>query len=131
MLPPSNADDDGLLPSFFIYEHPALDHSWMETRCGARLEALLLSAHGRLAAEVGLYRALRDHPRRTRDPERANLFYVAVFIDGFLASRHDDSAATAHSQFLSRYGLSAEEVPLLEWTDDMSPPLRVAGSRRH
>ena len=77
--PSSSHADQQELPSFFLYEHPALDHSWMERECSARLDALLLSAHGRLAAEVGLHRSLRAHPKRTRKPENADLFYVPVF----------------------------------------------------
>ena len=49
-------------------------------------------------------------------------------IEGFLNSRNDDSAERAHSKFLSAYGLSSDQVPLLEWTDDLgtnAPPLRV------
>ena len=72
-------DNTSALPSFYVYEHPALDHSWMRARCGSRLNALLMSAHGRLAAEVGLHLNLRDHPRRTRDPESAQLFYIPIY----------------------------------------------------
>jgi len=71
------ADTNTAARRFYIYEGRDLDFGYLASCAG--YDTLLWSAHARLAAEVGLYHVLKSHPRRTRDPKVAMLFYVPVF----------------------------------------------------
>ena len=51
------------LPRVYLYDDPALDHSWLA--CAPGFDQLMRSAHGRFLAEVGMHRALARSPRRT------------------------------------------------------------------
>ena len=98
----SAASASAALPAFYMYEHPALDHSWLR-RCD-RFEPLRLSVNDSNTAEVGVAQVrseerrvqaqtagltalwsavrsqvLRRHPSRTLDPSAASLFFVPVY----------------------------------------------------
>ena len=62
---------------FYIHAGPALDHSWLT--CAEGHDALMQSAHYRFMAEQGLHNALARHPRRTREPRHALLFFIAIY----------------------------------------------------
>ena len=64
-------------PPFFMYTHPALDHTWLR-RCSG-FAALRHSVNDSNTAEVGTHRVLHRHPARTLDASAAKLFYVPVF----------------------------------------------------
>jgi hypothetical protein len=64
-------------PLFYMYEEAALNHAFL--RHCPRFRELRLASKAENTAEVGLYRALARHPRRTRDPTLARLFYLPIF----------------------------------------------------
>ena len=63
--------------TFYMYEHPALDHSWLR-HCPGFAE-LRHSVNDTNTAEAGVHKLLRRHPWRRYDPAEASLFYVPVF----------------------------------------------------
>ena len=67
------------VPSFYMYDSPELDHSWLRAACPGQLERMHeTSAMDRLA-EVGLYDLLVKHPQRVRDASTALLIIVPVW----------------------------------------------------
>ena len=65
------------IPQFFMYNHPALDHSWMRHCPG--FNVLRHSVNDTNTAEVGVHKVLHRHALRTHDPAAAGLFFVPVF----------------------------------------------------
>ena len=63
--------------SFYMYDAPELNHRWL--RHCARFRELRHSSKAENSAEVGLHKVLARHPRRTRNPAEARLFYVPIF----------------------------------------------------
>ena len=66
-----------MAPPFYMYDSPALDHSWMES-CPA-FRALRHSTASEKLAEAGVHASLATHPSRVADPARARVFVVGVF----------------------------------------------------
>ena len=62
---------------FFSYSGTALDHSWLRSCPG--FDALENSTATEKLGEVRLSDALATHPRRTRDPDAAALFFVPLW----------------------------------------------------
>ena len=62
---------------FYMYTHPALDHSWLRSCEG--FGTLRHSVNDSNTAEVGVHRLLRQHPARVLHAEKATLFYVPIF----------------------------------------------------
>ena len=63
--------------AFYMYTHPALDHSWLRNCEG--FAALRHSVNDSNTAEVGVHRLLRRHSARVMHASHARLFYVPVF----------------------------------------------------
>lgn len=65
------------VPPFYIYEHPALDFSWMR-RCAA-FDQLRRQAYNERLGEVAMTELLKQAPQRTWRPSEARLFFVPVW----------------------------------------------------
>ena len=66
------------VPPFYIYEHPALDFSWMRERCAA-FDQLRRQAYNERLGEVAMTELLKRAPQRTWRPSEARLFFVPVW----------------------------------------------------
>ena len=60
-----------------MYTGRALSHAWLAGCAG--FAALRQSVQECNTAEVGAYKALRNHPSRVVSPQHAMIFYVPVF----------------------------------------------------
>ena len=66
----SAAASASALPAFYMYEHPALDHSWLHS-CD-RFEPLRLSVNDSNTAEVGVAQVRSEERRFTRVHSRSD-----------------------------------------------------------
>jgi hypothetical protein len=61
---------------FYMYDSRALDQGWVLGCPG--VSAVFETAQGEAMQDVHIYRALVEHPQRTRDPRDADAFYVPL-----------------------------------------------------
>ena len=89
------------VPPFYVYEHPALDFSWMRESC-ADFDQLRRQAYNERLGEVAMTDLLKRAPQRTWRPSEARLFFVPVweftsYTIGQCNGMPNHSATTAHS----------------------------------
>ena len=89
------------VPPFYVYEHPALDFSWMRESC-ADFAQLRRQAYNERLGEVAMTDLLKRAPQRTWRPSEARLFFVPVweftsYTIGQCNGMPNHNATTAHS----------------------------------
>lgn len=73
------------IPKIYVYEHPDVDWSYLsdcyqEAHDGLLPEMDEDGEHAQNMGEVWIHRAMLSHPRRVLDPEKANMFYVPLYV---------------------------------------------------
>tara|TARA_B110001452_G_scaffold167682_1_gene140094 strand:+ start:553 stop:1968 length:1416 start_codon:yes stop_codon:yes gene_type:complete len=102
------------LPTFYMYETAALDHSWM--RHCSQFEPWTTGVRNQNTAEVGAHAVLSSQTSalRVRNPEHADLFFVPIFPYlsqkvGHCEGRHGNQTHTGRMQ------LAADALARSKW----------------
>ena len=138
----SSPQRQGSPPAFYLYEEPALEWGERLSRCfeaarGMPPWALAVndSAHQRdgappiqLAHGLWLYQALRQHPARTRIPERAALYVVPAY--GSLSEATGGCDGQTHLNRMEAAASSLRTSPWFKAAPRRRPPPRPSAARR-